>query len=919
MVVLVFAATIIQVAFPAKMVAATDIDDISWTSSAPVMRNMKTNPNTNIDIFDDDTSCQHFGGDYHTVEVGKHGVVKQICVLYGKNISIGYARNDLSFVVVGFPGDSRMYRFRTSSGSTRFDGSIVYSAGQDTLAVKVPNMFGADIGYLSLYKNFSKRVELNTSDTEDTSYRMMENNPEYGFIRYGQWYTNYWGMSKNGRYLAFTLVNESIAIMDIETMELKRVISYDVPDNWGTYHHGMFSVSNDGRHIAFVGPGVDSLLIDVNSGCGDIVNESPLSNDASSIHKLVNNPCPKRDMGPTIGSYMTKIVEYYLNVNWPSFSDDGGELMLYITSNVGSVYNRHYLTMRAANYDASRIDYLALGDSYSSGEGEQTDDYYMPGTNVKDSKCHLSSRSYPFLISARYGIDPLYTKSVACSGATTNDIAGGLGGDMDYWGQQGRLKKIIGSEDVAMKDEAQASALSDFSPGMVHQSTFANKYKPNIITIGVGGNDVGFASKLTACLMIDTCSWAETANSKAQTAVEIKGAFNKLYNAYQSVKSSSPGSTIYAVGYPRLFSPSETCSFSMGHMFDDKERAFVNEGVNYLNQVIAAAAQKAGIRYIDIESSLGEHALCGSEKVAAMNGIRTGDDIKVIWTEVFGQESFHPNAFGHKLIADKITSSIENFTSYDYCNGQTDCSDLSVVAPEPSTYWTQSSFIGELLLQKVGNFIDEAKESFNGKTRHVSLPKNYFKPLSAIKAVINSTPRSLGQFTAADDGSFSANIELPTDLEDGYHTVHLYGTAGTGEAIDSYQVIGYLKPASQDNKQDNSSLLIDSGNDKAEKTSNDAVKSATAKVDNLENEHSMASDSSNFSDWLSSSLSVTSSIIDSQPEKDNSQSDVRISNSESMKRDYETIVPLGSYLSTLLSSVVAILSILMLVYVFNKN
>lgn len=40
---------------------------------------------------------------------------------------------------------------------------------------------------------------------------------------------------------------------------------------------------------------------------------------------------------------------------------------------------------------------LALGDSYSSGVGDVSDNgvYYLPGTK-EPGMCHLSSRSYPF-------------------------------------------------------------------------------------------------------------------------------------------------------------------------------------------------------------------------------------------------------------------------------------------------------------------------------------------------------------------------------------------------------------------------------------------------------------------------------------------------------------------------------------------
>ena len=65
----------------------------------------------------------------------------------------------------------------------------------------------------------------------------------------------------------------------------------------------------------------------------------------------------------------------------------------------------------------SELDYLAMGDSYSSGEGDIENgfsEFYIKNTgSPKD--CHLSSRSYPYILAKRQNIKGV--QSVACSGA----------------------------------------------------------------------------------------------------------------------------------------------------------------------------------------------------------------------------------------------------------------------------------------------------------------------------------------------------------------------------------------------------------------------------------------------------------------------------------------------------------------------
>jgi lysophospholipase L1-like esterase len=90
-------------------------------------------------------------------------------------------------------------------------------------------------------------------------------------------------------------------------------------------------------------------------------------------------------------------------------------------------------------------NYVALGDSYSSGTG--TRDYSL------NSGCQRGPYAYPALIKAdRPGTNLTF---VACSGATTGDV------------------------------------LANQVPSL-NAST-------NVVTITIGGNDAGFSSVITAC------------------------------------------------------------------------------------------------------------------------------------------------------------------------------------------------------------------------------------------------------------------------------------------------------------------------------------------------------------------------------------------------------------------------------------
>src|ERR1700691_4183726 len=74
----------------------------------------------------------------------------------------------------------------------------------------------------------------------------------------------------------------------------------------------------------------------------------------------------------------------------------------------------------AARAQVAQLSYVAMGDSYSSGEGTPP---FEAGTNDKKTgdTCHRSRKAWPFVVAAA---DPALGSPVllACSGATTGDV-----------------------------------------------------------------------------------------------------------------------------------------------------------------------------------------------------------------------------------------------------------------------------------------------------------------------------------------------------------------------------------------------------------------------------------------------------------------------------------------------------------------
>lgn len=200
------------------------------------------------------------------------------------------------------------------------------------------------------------------------------------------------------------------------------------------------------------------------------------------------------------------------------------------------------------------IDYVALGDSYSSGVG--TGDYRPDSGN-----CLRSDAAYPALWAKTHTVGAFAFK--ACSGATTQDVRAS---------QLGALNDRIG-----------------------------------LVTITAGGNDAGFADTLRACIFP-----ASDANCDAAVNKGIDYANRtlpgRLDGLYKDIKAKAPKAKVVVLGYPRLFER-DACPLS----FSLHKRDALNHGADELNRVTATRAQSAGFTFANPTSRFAGHGICGRD------------------------------------------------------------------------------------------------------------------------------------------------------------------------------------------------------------------------------------------------------------------------------------------------------------------
>ena len=746
--------------FDSTAVSATVL---SWTNGEP---NVVSDMVASVGI---DTSCPTFS---ENVYIDELQTARQSCIYGNAKMRLGtFFDVNQRKAFISRPYSTEVYILR---GVCEYF-SCQYSADQDLLVTQ--QQVGPFAISLVVFKHVSSRIKMNKDPSGHISYYFSAENPDYEFRipeKNYIWSPSY-ALSNNGEWLVAEIRNQGTALIRTSDFLTRHISLTGYSYDRGYDPTEEMAVSNDGRTVVVTGQNAGFSVFDVIPGCGQSLMQS-LALSPGAI------PCSSSDLG--IGNLFFP----FRSANRPHFSDDST-----VVSTVVTLWNK---PSRLVSFSSkplkqeSSIEYIALGDSFASGEGETSAGHYLIGTQSGFDNCHISDRSYPFLIATISAIPQTKVRSVACSSARIKDIAGS---NSSYLGQDGRLAANMSRQDQQVK------SIDTFMPGHSRQSSFLEQYRPTIATVGVGGNDAGLMGKLRVCAMPGTCEWA-IGDGLRKTAKEIQRLFGKLVTLYVELIQKSPQTRLYAVGYPAIINPDGVCDPITGLLFDHDERLFMYEGIQYLNTVIRAAAKKVGIAYVDIEKSLIGSELCGGGLVPSMNSLRFGGDIALFSglpsIKLISSDSFHPNPSGHSLIASAITRAYPNIrTGMDCLDNQTVCPSVQS-APEPTVFWTKGH-----ASQSIANSYFESFATQSGGIAGsliIAVGPDTFMKNSTVSLTIHSDALSLGTFQTNERGGLDVRATLPPSLGDGLHTLHLVGQQDDGSMLDLYQFMskGFAEGAS---------------------------------------------------------------------------------------------------------------------------
>jgi hypothetical protein len=261
----------------------------------------------------------------------------------------------------------------------------------------------------------------------------------------------------------------------------------------------------------------------------------------------------------------------------------------------------------AAAPSARAADWVGLGDSYAAGP-------LIPNQSLQPLGCLRSSRNFAHLAAARVGMS---LADVSCSGAETGDMTSAQSTD-------------------AGTNPPQFNALSAAT---------------KVVSLQIGGNDIGFTEILENCVTYNPfshpCQDRYVVNGRDEISARIAAAAPKVAAVLAGIKSRSATARVLVVNYAAILPESgRGCWPQVPLAYADVPYLRAKE--HELNAMIATQASAAGATLVD------DFTPSVSKNACQSSGTR--------WVEPLvptnAAAPFHPNARGEAGVADAVVSAL---------------------------------------------------------------------------------------------------------------------------------------------------------------------------------------------------------------------------------------------------------------------
>ena len=213
------------------------------------------------------------------------------------------------------------------------------------------------------------------------------------------------------------------------------------------------------------------------------------------------------------------------------------------------------------------LHYVSLGDSYTSGP-------LIP--QQVDANCARSDHNYPSVVAAERRAAAFH--DVSCSGATTEHM----------WTSQGTNGPQLNA---------------------VERDT-------DLVTVQIGGNDMGFGTIIATCAALgaqepagDPCRRHYTASGSDELTAAIDRTAPKVARVLKAVHAKAPHARVLVVGYPDLL-PDDGVGCFPTVPFGSKDFPYLRDTEKRLNSMLRTVAERHHVEYVDTYGPTRGHDMC---------------------------------------------------------------------------------------------------------------------------------------------------------------------------------------------------------------------------------------------------------------------------------------------------------------------
>lgn len=251
--------------------------------------------------------------------------------------------------------------------------------------------------------------------------------------------------------------------------------------------------------------------------------------------------------------------------------------------------------------------YVAMGDSYTAGPG-------IPHQVPHPLGCWRSDRNHPQAVARARG---WLLRDASCSGATTTDLAA--------------PQPVLGGPNPPQLDALDAEV--------------------GVVSLQIGGNDIGFAEILRRCTAVvplgTPCQRFYTRGGTDEISRRIMETGPEVGAVLAEARRRAPEARLFVLGYPAILPDTRLGCWPLMPIAPG-DVPYLREKHKELNAMLATQAEAAGATYVDLYGPSVGHDAC------QLPGTR--------WVEplvpLSPAAAYHPNVLGMRRTADVLLGAL---------------------------------------------------------------------------------------------------------------------------------------------------------------------------------------------------------------------------------------------------------------------